>query len=333
MREGTPRRSAERLPGHQSFRPPTGLSNEHVQSILASSPLRKGLIARKAAALISGASPRVLTSGRGVRLLGYYSAAPASPRGLAILLHGWEGSANSHYLLSTAVTLNEAGLDIFRLNFRDHGDTQHLNEGLFHSCRIDEVVDAVKGIQEHYRARPLYLVGYSLGGNFALRIASRAETAALELSKVVAICPVLRPHSTMEALETGLWAYRQYYLRKWRRSLEAKEALFPETYQLGNLRRLPTLTATTEFFVERYTELPDLDTYLEGYALTGTTLANLPVLSRLIASADDPIVPIEDLDDVQRSDSHGEGRSLRVPDGLPTRKLDGSGSTSTTPGR
>ncbi len=106
----------------------------------------------------------------------------------------------------------------------------------------------------------------------------------------------------MEALETGLWAYRQYYLRKWRRSLEAKEALFPETYQLGNLRRLPTLTATTEFFVERYTELPDLDAYLEGYALTGTALADLPVLSRLIASADDPIVPIDDLDDVHRSE-------------------------------
>ena len=285
-----------------AFRPPAGLANSHAQSILASFPLRKRGIARQAATLTSSSVPQILTSAHGVRLLGFYSQAPSRSRGLAVLLHGWEGSAQSHYLLSTAVTLQDAGLDIFRLNFRDHGSTQHLNEGLFHSCRIDEVVDAIKSIQDHYAARPLFLVGWSLGGNFALRVAVRARRSGINLTKVVAICPVIRPHSTMKALETGLWAYRHYYLRKWRRSLAAKEALYPDTYQLGDLRRLPTLTATTEFFVDRYTELPDLDSYLAGYALTGPLLSELPVPARLIATADDPIIPIGDLDDVYSSE-------------------------------
>lgn len=195
------------LPNH-AFRSPAGLSNKHVQSVLASLPLRKRLIARKAVALTSSSVPQILTSELGVRLLGFYSPAPTSSRGLVVLLHGWEGSADSHYLLSTAVTLHDAGLDIFRLNLRDHGNTQHLNEGLFHSCRIDEVVDAIKSVQDRCGARPMFLVGYSLGGNFALRVAVRAQRSGLELAKVVAICPVLRPHSTMEALETGFWAYR-----------------------------------------------------------------------------------------------------------------------------
>ena len=302
MRDGAFRSSPESPLMGDAFRPPAGLSNHHAQSILASFPLRKRWIARNAAALTAEAMPQILTSALGVRLLGFFSPAPARRRGLAVLLHGWEGSADSHYLLSTAVVLNEAGFDIFRLNLRDHGDTHHLNRGLFHSCRIDEVVDAVSGVREHYPDGPLYLVGYSLGGNFALRVAVRAADAGFDLQKVVAICPVLRPHSTMEALETGLWAYRRYYLNKWRRSLAKKEALFPETYQLGDLRRLPTLTATTAFFVDRYTELPDLDSYLEGYALTGRLLSDLRVPARIIASADDPIIPVADLDKLYRNE-------------------------------
>ncbi len=284
------------------FRPPFGLANRHAQSILASSRLRKRCITEQVASLKSASVAKLLTSAAGVNLLGYYSPARDQSRGLVILLHGWEGSADSHYVVSLAGVLHEANMDVFRLNFRDHGDTQELNEGLFHSCRIDEVVDAIKAIGDQYSTRPMSLVGYSLGGNFALRVAARAETARIDLSKVVAVCPVLHPHSTMEALESGFWAYRHYYLRKWRRSLQAKEASFPETYQLGDLRRFRTLTATTEFFVERYTELPDIDTYLRGYAVTGPALAELRVPTRIIAAADDPIIPIRDLEDIHGSE-------------------------------
>ena len=73
----------------------------------------------------------------GVRLLGYHteSAGPKS-RGLVVMLHGWEGSADSTYILSVAPKLIAAGYSVFRLNFRDHGDSHHLNRELFHSCRF-----------------------------------------------------------------------------------------------------------------------------------------------------------------------------------------------------
>jgi predicted alpha/beta-fold hydrolase len=137
-----------------------------------------------------------------------------------------------------------------------------------------------------------------LGGNFALRVAARAPQAGIRLSKVVAVCPVLRPHSTMRALEHGLWVYRDYFLRRWRRSLAAKALIFPSRYDFGNLRRFPTLTKTTEFFVKHYTEFSDLDAYLNGYAVTGPALTGLTVPTRLIMAADDPVIPIADLADL-----------------------------------
>jgi hypothetical protein len=248
--------------------------------------------------MLAATLDEIVDCGAGVRLLGHFSPQRTTTRGLVILLHGWEGSAAASYVLSTGGQLYEAGFDIFRLNFRDHGDTFALNRELFHSCRIDEVVGAVQRIVATHRAPRTFLVGHSLGGNFALRVAARAPAAGIDLARVVAICPVLRPHSTMRALEEGLWVYRKYFLGRWRRSLLAKAACFPEIYDFGNLHELPTLTATTEFFATRYAGFPDLDSYLKGYAVTGDVLANLAVPTRIIAAADDPVIPIEDLADV-----------------------------------
>ena len=281
-----------------AFKPPVGLRHRHVQSLLAGWPLRQHWLRRRAGHLLANSRDEIVDCGDGVRLLGHYSAQPAAPRGLAILLHGWEGSAAASYVVSVGSRLYEAGFDVFRLNFRDHGETFALNRELFHSCRIDEVVGALAAITAAHPAPRTFVIGHSLGGNFALRAAARAPAAGIDLTRVVAICPVLRPASTMRALEDGLWVYREYFLRRWRRSLMAKAACFPQLDDLGNLRRFPTLTATTEFFVTRYAGFPDIDSYLHGYAITGDMLANLTVPARLIAAADDPVIPIEDLADV-----------------------------------
>jgi uncharacterized protein len=285
-----------------TFDPPRILRHPHVQSLLGSWPARDWLARRRAAELLAAATPEILNCGD-ARLLGHFSRYGGDARGLVVLLHGWEGSAESQYMLSAGALAHRSGYDVFRLNFRDHGATHRLNEGLFHSCRLDEVARAVSEISARYSARRLVLIGYSLGGNFALRIAAKARHMALPLDRVVAVCPVLRPHSTMEALENGLFVYRSYFLRRWRRSLLAKAAAFPKLYDFGKLERFRTLTATTAFFVERYTEFPSLDAYLEGYSLTGDTLAGLTVPSRLILADDDPVIPSADLAHVARSDA------------------------------
>jgi predicted alpha/beta-fold hydrolase len=266
-------------------------------------PWRRQLVRKRAAGLLASAEPEVIDSGNGVRLLGYYSPSPNAGRGLVVFLHGWEGSADSSYVLSAGTRAFESGYSVFRLNFRDHGNTQALNEDLFHSCRIDEVVNAVKNIHARHPADRLFLVGQSLGGNFAMRVAVRAHVAGIALSRVVAVCPVLQPQSTMRALEKGLWIYRHYFLNRWRQSLRAKAAAFPERYDFGSLERFRTLTETTEFFVREYTEFTTLNDYLEGYAITGSALADLRVPTLLIAAADDPVIPSSDLERLARVDA------------------------------
>ncbi len=246
----------------------------------------------------------VLDCGDGVRLMGWFADRSATddsgPQRLAVLLHGWEGSSESLYMLSVAQLLHERGFSVMRLNLRDHGGSHALNEGLFHSCRIAEVVGAVARLQSLFPGTRMALAGFSLGGNFALRIGARAKAAGLRIDRIIAVCPVIDPATTLAALETGPAIYRQYFLLKWRRSLRAKQAAWPASYDFTELLGGRSLTAMTERMVLKYTDFPDLAAYLSGYAIIGDALAGLSVPARIITSRDDPMILARDLDRIAR---------------------------------
>lgn len=284
-----------------TLRPPRGIRGPHVQSILGSGSIRGRIVRLLSQDFVKTSSAQIIQCDNNAQLLAKMNIPTENPKAVVVVLHGWEGSAESTYMVSVGNKLLRDNNIVVRLNFRDHGGTQALNEELFHSCRIGEVESAIKTIAQMHDTLPLYLLGFSLGGNFALRVAARASATGIALKRAVAICPVIEPRNTMAALESGLWVYRHYFLKRWRRSLRLKAQEFPQLYQFGNLNNLPTLTATTEYFVDRYTEFESLDDYLDGYAITGDVLENLQVESLLIATRDDPVIPAVDLNHIARS--------------------------------
>ena len=142
------------------FTPPFGLRNPHLQTILSSLKIR----ALREKQLDSGAREILVDAGDGVRLLGFYTGQESgSSRGLILLLHGWEGGADSTYMLTTGGFFYRKGYDIFRLNLRDHGNSHHLNEGLFNSSLIEETHRAVQKVADAQGNLPFFIVGFSLG--------------------------------------------------------------------------------------------------------------------------------------------------------------------------
>lgn len=297
-----------------NFAAPGVLGNSHLQSVLPSLSLRRPWVERRAAALLRCSRALLLSAGDGVRLQGFFSPAPANssaskqppektgtelPR-LVVILHGWEGSARSLYVLSLAADLHAAGCDVLRLNLRDHGDTHHLNPGLFHSCRLAEVVEALRSIQRLFPSHQLSLAGFSLGGNFMLRAALRAPSAGLRVSRAIAISPVLDPAKTLDALEQGWWVYRRYFVLKWSRSLRRKQNLWPNEFRFDQLLRSADLRQMTEELVLQHTGFATVADYFAGYALVGERLAALQVPAVMVNALDDPIIPAEDLARIAR---------------------------------
>ncbi len=278
------------------FHPPRSLRNPHVQSVLASSGLRRWFDRERSGAIERDEVEHILDCGDGVRLQAFHTRQRRFDEslGLVVLLHGWEGSSRSTYLLNTGARLLDQGFDVVRLTFRDHGDTHHLNPELFHSCRIEEVVGAVAAIQRQFAPRALAIAGFSLGGNFALRVALHAPAAGIALNYALAVCPVISPAAGLFGLERGPWFYESYFLHKWRGSLRRKQNLFPERDWFsaaelgGNLREL------THALVLRHTGFDSLDAYLDGYSIAGDRLRNLRVPATILTAADDPVIPVQD---------------------------------------
>ena len=277
------------------YTPPRWLRNPHLQSVLASSPLRRRRGDRMLAATGAVTTAHSVDGGSGVRLNGLHSVpAGGASRGLVLLLHGWEGSVTSSYMQLTAAELLRRGHAVFRLNFRDHGDTHHLNPELFHSNLIDEVVQAACDVSRRFAQAPIALAGYSLGGNFALRVALRAPAAGLALSRVAAVCPVIDPARTMLQMERGPWFYLHYFERKWRGSLQRKRELFPELHDFDDATLRQRMRPLTEWMVQRHTGFGSIDAYFDGYSIAGDRLAALQMPADILMAEDDPVIPVED---------------------------------------
>lgn len=283
----------------QAYCPPSWLRNGHLQSFLSSSQLRR----RRGGDLLQQLGvldqPLLLDGGDGVRLQAVHSCLPGrSPHSLALLLHGWEGSAQSGYMRMTAARLLEAGFAVVRLNFRDHGDSLHLNPGLFHSARLDEVVNATADLARRFSPLPLVAAGFSLGGNFALRLALRAPAAGIALQRVAAVCPVLDPGRTMDQLERGSALYSRYFHRKWTNSLRRKRALFPEQMAGCDERVLAQdLRSLTGWMASRYAGFARVEDYFDAYSVAGQRMARLQVPAAVLMAADDPVIPLASFDD------------------------------------
>ncbi len=293
--------SAVVQPALAPFAPRGWLRNPHLQSILGSSGLRRMRIRARHRALTAASREVIVDGGDGVRLQGFHAPAIGTERALIVLLHGWEGSSNSSYQLSLGARLREAGFGVFRLNFRDHGESHHLNEEMFHSARINEVVAAVRDVQARYAPTRMLVGGFSLGGNFALRVAMHAPLADIALAGVFAVCPAVHPPSVLDALEAAPSIYHDYFMRRWRASLTRKQALYPDTYRFDRDDMRAPMRRLTELLIERHTEFESLDEYLHAYSIAGDRMRGIEAPTAILAAADDPVIPVDDFRALQLS--------------------------------
>ena len=238
---------------------------------------------------------------RAVRLLGYYTPSRsrgntrAKPKGLVMLLHGWEGDSHSAYNLVLGSALVRDGYDVVRLNLRDHGRTHHLNKGIFYATLIEEVHAATQQVGLLAAGRPFYLIGASLGGSFVVRMALRhARSPIPNLRRAMAINPVLNPGRTSFVLDDHL-LLRKYFRGCWLESLRKKQALFPDLYDFAPLASISTIREMSNWVIKSMTTFSDVDEYLNAYAVRPMEFNDLAVPVSILTAANDPLIPPQDI--------------------------------------
>ncbi len=274
-----------------SFKPPRYLQNPHLQTLLNSQGPRKLRARRILKKLVS--KTLTLQAEDGTRLLANLDHAAVNRSALVILLHGWEGSSRSSYIVTTAARLLAQGFDVLRVNLRDHGGSHHLNPELFNSTRSPEVASALQSFLCGHAYEHIFLAGFSLGASFALRIAADVGIE-LGLNACIAVCPPTDPARAMNAMR-GFYAYERYFFRRWHRSLQHKLRCFPQLDYAAELASAKSLEDLNQMFIPRYTIYDEVDDYYAAYALVGGRLSSMALPAYLIAAEDDPIISVDDL--------------------------------------
>ncbi len=281
------------------FSPPALLSGPTTQSIMASSHMR----VPKDHPMENVTKELIIDAGDGVRLMALHSPQPGgTKKGLAILLHGWEGSHNSVYMIRTSRALFDRRFDVLRLNLRDHGPTHHLNQGLFLGTLIQESHRGVIKAAELADGGPVFLAGWSMGGNFALRMGLRHASEPIPgLKRIAAISPGINPEDSTVTLDNILWS-RYYFMKKWRRSLRAKQEAWPDVYDFSDVLKCVTVMGMTAKMLQTYTDYKSCNDYFSCYNITGDVLYDLATPTTILTAEDDPVITVKDFYDLKLND-------------------------------
>ena len=237
------------------------------------------------------AEPLEVDVAPGTKVRALVSRAPGAHRGTIVLVHGLGGSAQGVYMIRTARSALARGWSVVRMNLRNCGGTEHLSRTLYNAGQSDDLERVLDAIEREHLPRPYGVIGFSLGGNLALRYAGLAS-ASSRADAVVGINPPVDLTRCIEALERpGNRAYHVYFRVK----------LIAQIRAIRKIREVPGPAATwgsirgVRAFDEAFTA-PDAghasaaDYYRKASA--GPVLGDIRRPTLILSAADDPFVPV-----------------------------------------
>ena len=228
-----------------------------------------------------------------VQVLVHAQRPDGPPRGEIIFVHGLEGSSAAGYARSMAFAALEAGYATHRFNMRSCGGTEHLALSNYHSGQTGDV-RFVLGELRKKTDLPIYLVGFSLGGNVALKLTGELGGEARGL--IAATCAVSTPID-LKACATNLgkpgnFLYERRFLDRLSERIRLRHKQAPEMYKLEPLKNVRTIFDFDDFYTGPLFGFGNAETY---YATQSSKnfLGNIRVPTLVIQAKDDPMIPFE----------------------------------------
>ena len=208
-------------------------------------------------------------------------------KGEVVLLHGLEGGGDAGYCISTAWHALERGFIAHRFHMRTCGGTEQYCKTLYHAGLTSDLREFLSQTAAEGRALPVFLIGYSLGGNVGLKLTGELGDTDL----IAGTCAISTP------IDLGASAYRMRHLdnliyeRRFVKRMK-KRILATGRFSEDVIRPLKTIVDIDDQVTAPSFGFGNADNYYATQSAKNF-LGDIRVPTLLVQSRDDTYIPFE----------------------------------------
>lgn len=277
------------MPNHPAtFRPLPLLGNPHIQTLLSTClpdwPVRMPAIERTV----------MLPDGDRVVVQDSHSVDWRDGDPIAFLVHGLSGSHASGYMRRLARLLMPQRVRVVRFDLRGSGRGLALARQSYHAGCSGDVRAAALELHREAPASPIFLVGFSLGGNIVLKLAGEAGFDPLPgLTRVAAVAPPIDLARCAELIvQPKNRFYNQHFVSELMMLVRDRQRYYPHLRDLRFPDRRLTLREFDEIYTAPQAGFRDADDYYHR-AASLPHIPNIAVPTLVLTARDDPFIPVE----------------------------------------
>ena len=208
-----------------------------------------------------------------------------------VLVHGLEGSSESGYNLSLAQRALETGYAVHLFNMRSCGGTEDLALTNYHAGQTADLLHLVRTLRTENPA-PIFLTGFSLGGNVVLKLAGELGDAGSDL--LAGVCSVSTPIDLavcVERLEHWTnFLYAQRFLSRLKQRMRKRARQAPDRYSIAGLDSVRTVYEFDDLYTARFFGFGNAANYY-GTQSAKNFLDAIRVPALFVQAKDDPLAP------------------------------------------
>lgn len=288
---------------HVEFRPLPLLGNAHVQTVLGAF--------WKGKCIAGPARERHILLDDGDRLAVHVNQAQSWRTGdpIAILVHGLSGTHQSGYMQRTARLLERRGWRVERMDLRGCGKGMRLARRSYNAGCSPDVRAVVAACHRDHPQSPLFLIGFSLGGNIVLKLAGEVHAhPAPGLTRVAAVAPPIDLVRCSELIaEPRNRIYELHFLRDLVTLVKRRQRCVPDAPVVKFPRGLSLRTFDELYTAPQGGFANALDYYQRSSAQAYIPRITVPTL--IVTARDDPFVAVAPFETMQ-SPAHVDVRIL-----------------------
>lgn len=227
----------------------------------------------------------------------------ARAKGEIVMVHGLEGSSAAGYMRSMSQLALEHGYATHRTNMRSCGGTEALCKTMYNAGLTSDTLAVIREIRQKHGG-PVFLVGYSLGGNVSLKLAGELGETAKGL--LDGVCGVSTPIDLaasvrkMSRRENRIYEWR--FLSRLKERIRKRAQSLPGVYDLEQLAKARTVYEFDDWITAPSFGFGSADNYYRTQS-SKQFLPKIRIPTLLVQAKDDPLIPFDMFEDADVSEN------------------------------